>query len=432
MKAVFVTSTLLALTLAAVAPSQYAPYEDKKVFTVKTTTSNHEKLAIIVKDLGLTAWDLPEIAGSTASIAVAPRQLAAFQKATKGMDIRLLYASLAGALAAERVVLERYQSSNLRTWFMSYHSPAEHLTFLTDLQSQFSQNSKIVDVGPSYERRTIKAIHIFGDNSKHKKPPILFLGTIHAREWISTMVVEYIAWMLLKSKDEAKIKRLLDQYDFYIVPVANPDGFAYTQEDFTSSMDFPPRFWRKNRQPTGNPKCIGTDLNRNYPWHWGKGRSSKDPCSDNYQGQAQGYAPEIQSVSQFVDRISVNGKGKMFVDTHSFGGMFMTPYGYNCTKKPSNHEQQMKFATKFAEVVKATHGEIYDAGPMCSVLYEAGGASSDWAYGAKNFEYSFIAELRPTRKRLGAVPQGFLLPPQQIIPTGEETWAGILAGMSMM
>ena len=50
----------------------------------------------------------------------------------------------------------------------------------------------------------------------------------------------------------------------------------------------------------------------------------------------------------------------------------------------------------------------------------AAGITIDWAYGAANVTYSYTPELRDTGE------WGFLLPPDQIQPTGEETLAGIL------
>jgi hypothetical protein len=49
------------------------------------------------------------------------------------------------------------------------------------------------------------------------------------------------------------------------------------------------------------------------------------------------------------------------------------------------------------------------------------GPSDDWAMGAAGIPFVYTLELRDT----GA--WGFLLPPEQIIPTSEETWAGIKA-----
>ena len=51
------------------------------------------------------------------------------------------------------------------------------------------------------------------------------------------------------------------------------------------------------------------------------------------------------------------------------------------------------------------------------MLYVASGGSLDWTLGELGIPYSYGMELRDT----GAY--GFLLPPEQIIPTGEEVWA---------
>jgi len=51
------------------------------------------------------------------------------------------------------------------------------------------------------------------------------------------------------------------------------------------------------------------------------------------------------------------------------------------------------------------------------MLYIASGSSTDWAHGEAGIGFTTSMELRDT----GA--NGFLLPPAQIIPTAEETWA---------
>ena len=48
-----------------------------------------------------------------------------------------------------------------------------------------------------------------------------------------------------------------------------------------------------------------------------------------------------------------------------------------------------------------------------------GGGSADWAKAVAGIKYAFLIELRDSGKH------GFLLPPDQITPTGEETWAGL-------
>ena len=56
---------------------------------------------------------------------------------------------------------------------------------------------------------------------------------------------------------------------------------------------------------------------------------------------------------------------------------------------------------------------------MSDVLYPAAGASPDWVYESLGVKHSFLVELRDRGRR------GFVLPPEQIVPTGEETWVGL-------
>ena len=48
-----------------------------------------------------------------------------------------------------------------------------------------------------------------------------------------------------------------------------------------------------------------------------------------------------------------------------------------------------------------------------------GGGSADWTKAIAHIKYSYLIELRD------GGTHGFLLPPDQITPTGQETWAGI-------
>lgn len=59
----------------------------------------------------------------------------------------------------------------------------------------------------------------------------------------------------------------------------------------------------------------------------------------------------------------------------------------------------------------------YEVGCIPCILYVASGGSLDWAQGVAGIPYSFVMELRDTGE------YGFLLPPDQIIPTGEEIMA---------
>ena len=61
---------------------------------------------------------------------------------------------------------------------------------------------------------------------KSNKPAIFMDCGIHAREWVSPAFCLYAIDQLVE--DQA----LLDLYDFYIIPVANPDGYIIIQYFF--------------------------------------------------------------------------------------------------------------------------------------------------------------------------------------------------------
>lgn len=131
----------------------------------------------------------------------------------------------------------------------------DHFQWLKDLAAAYPSNAEVFVAGKSLEGRDIQGIHIWGSGGKGSKKGIVWHGTVHAREWITTMTVEYAAYQLLTSTN-ADTKSFKDKYDFYIFPIVNPDGFAYTQ-----STD---RLWRKNRQKVSTSSCLGTDINRNW------------------------------------------------------------------------------------------------------------------------------------------------------------------------
>ena len=66
------------------------------------------------------------------------------------------------------------------------------------------------------------------------------------------------------------------------------------------------------------------------------------------------------------------------------------------------------------EKLYEAHHKNYDVGCIPCLLYPASGGTIDWAYGEARIPYAFAMELRDTGRH------GFILPPEEIIPTGEE------------
>jgi carboxypeptidase T len=66
-------------------------------------------------------------------------------------------------------------------------------------------------------------------------------------------------------------------------------------------------------------------------------------------------------------------------------------------------------------------GQRYAIRPGSTLQRGAGGTAADWSYGTQG-ALSFLIELRPTSGSEG----GFVLPPEQIVPTCEDSLAAVL------
>ncbi|XP_016955127.1 carboxypeptidase O-like [Drosophila biarmipes] len=78
-------------------------------------------------------------------------------------------------------------------------------------------------------------------------------AAIQGNEWITTTVALKTIHELVVNCEANKM--LLERFDWYILPMANPDGYEYSWN--TMFQD-----WKKNRSPNG--LHVGTNLNRNF------------------------------------------------------------------------------------------------------------------------------------------------------------------------
>lgn len=124
-------------------------------------------------------------------LAVSPEDIDAFD--ALGLDAAVVHQNLGKDIDSEgplRPYVRKAGAADLPDleWFDSYHSYDDHLQFLEDLHLAFPDNSELVTAGESYEGRPIQGIHFWGENGKGGRPAVYWHGTVHAREWITTMV----------------------------------------------------------------------------------------------------------------------------------------------------------------------------------------------------------------------------------------------------
>jgi len=87
------------------------------------------------------------------------------------------------------------------------------------MASYYPSKVTVFSIGLSGERRPLKVMKI--SSGGQNKPAVWIDGGIHAREWVTPAAATFIANELIGKSDS-----LLNTYDWYIMPVMNPDGMA--------------------------------------------------------------------------------------------------------------------------------------------------------------------------------------------------------------
>jgi extracellular matrix protein 14 len=290
------------------------------------------------------------------------------------------------------------------------------------VEALFPSFVSTISVGKSYEGRDILGLRVGASSAsdRHRKA-IVVTGGIHAREWISTTTVSYVAWSFIThNHKDSIVTQFLEHYDLIFIPVLNPDGFDYTWQ-----VD---RLWRKTRQHTAFPFCRGIDLDRAFGYEWS---DAGDPCSEFYPGAQPFEAVEAQQFAEWAANMTRNDTRIIgMIDLHSYSQQVLFPYSFSCDENPPNLENLEELAAGLAKAIRLTSGESYAVRSACegaaammghgaarSRIETGSGSAIDWFNHELQARYSYQIRLRDTGSH------GFLLPKESIIPTGEEIFS---------
>lgn len=110
-----------------------------------------------------------------------------------------------------------------------YHTVEEIHAWLDELVELFPGIVTTVNIGTSYEGRALKGVIIDFKAGTREGTPLVGMieGGIHAREWISPATVTWIIKEFLTSEDP-DVRVMAETFVWHILPVTNPDGYAYT------------------------------------------------------------------------------------------------------------------------------------------------------------------------------------------------------------
>ncbi|EOD26702.1 hypothetical protein EMIHUDRAFT_115016 [Emiliania huxleyi CCMP1516] len=277
------------------------------------------------------------------------------------------------------------------SWFEAYKTFDEIVTFMDN--TDFTSRNVLV--------------YQYGDPTK---PGLLVLCTVHAREWISAMACPWVAQQL--AGDDTAI---LETNAVYIMPVVNPDGYAFSHAPEGN------RYFRTNRRPGS---YFGVDLNRNFPRHWNScsqwrrcSSGNVGSSSQTYRGPSPGSEPETRAVMAVADEIEATSGLVLFVDVHSYSAVVSGRYDDATADISPISAQQNVAGPKIVDAMNSIDG--YGT-THCYQYWTA----ADWSYSADGdhmFEeygqpWSWLIELRPQSSGQG----GFTLPASEILPTVQE------------
>lgn len=296
--------------------------------------------------------------------------------------------------------------------FTQYHDQAEIDAIFTAFVSAHPSIASVTTIGTSLLGLPIKALKI-SDNVGVNEPAegdVVIMATHHAREWLATETSLYIAEQLLtRYGTDAEVTADINNLQIWIIPVVNPDGFAFTQTPGN-------RYWRKNRRANGDG-TFGVDLNRNWGFQWGlNSGSSPNTWADDYRGTGAWSEPEIVAMRNFQQsRTNL----KAVITYHSFSELFLRPWSYT-TADPPGEPTLAANAIRDISRIAAVHGHTYSQ----NIWYTASGEATDWSWNDKRVA-AFTPEVRPTLGD-GAITR-FNPPTSEIIPNCQENVAAALA-----
>jgi carboxypeptidase T len=175
----------------------------------------------------------------------------------------------------------------------------------------------LYNLSSTYEGRHLFALKISDNVAQDEdEPNFLMVSNHHAREVVTPVLALYAIEQLTTGYGtNATVTAAVDNYEIWIAPSWNPDGYSYVYHSDNN--------WRKNRYYFPQYGTYGVDLNRNYPIGWySSGSGSSNPIDETYKGPSPASEIETQTMMIFSD----DRHFAKVLDYHSYGREVLYSY----------------------------------------------------------------------------------------------------------
>ncbi len=282
-----------------------------------------------------------------------------------GMKVTIDQVSTDRIRSVENAMANRQFGTRSISGYACYRTVEETYATIDQLVASKPALASVSNIGPTwlksrntggYDMKVLRLTNSATNASRPNKPPMVVFASIHAREYTpAELTTRFAEWLVNGYGTDAEATWLMDNYVFHLILQANPDGRKKAETGLS---------WRKNVNNT-NGSCsansVGTDLNRNFPFHWNtvSGGSSPNACAETYHGPSAQSEPETQNLVRFVagtpgasgvysggvfpDRrgdaagsAAPDDYQGIFFDIHSYSQLVLWPWGDTTNPAPNS------------------------------------------------------------------------------------------------
>ncbi|XP_049868815.1 carboxypeptidase B-like isoform X1 [Pectinophora gossypiella] len=308
---------------------------------------------------------------------------------------------LYGKKSGAKIRTKRSNSKHLQ--FDQYVDYTTLMGMMSQIVEKDKEVARVVHLTPrTAQNRSIVALELQSDRQS-KKPGILIIGALNAMAWGAPNAIMELADRLLY--DSNYQTPYFNDYDWYLIPMANPDGLEFSKglrqlppvdatmwsRNVTARFKTRPTVWHKNIDTEASDVCFGTNINRNFAFHWQDDvHKMPERCSQYYPGTKPFSTAEAQALRAYLEKMGdvidlAIHLHASFVPKKEY---ILFPWRYS-TRLPSNFRTLQAIGEYSARHARLPDGRLYEV-HQSSNDNRVAGSISDYVSGVVGTDLVYL------------------------------------------